>query len=647
MKSKTIFKQLILISLVFVVSATFSYGQCGDVNEDGSVSIVDALLCAQEYVGLDPPALTAPLEYCDVDCNGSITIVDALRLAQVYVGVISVNDLNCCGPTPTPIIEPGGGFPYGSTSASSDQNGDNNLIGGMCQQYDLWKEDYITSSGASGFLRVQWPDNEVANSTVSEGIGYGMLFAVYMDDPHLLENLWNYAQLYLDGNGLMHWRITPSGSISGQGSATDADIDMAAALIFAYKKWGLYQNDASTLCQNILAHDVNSSNGLEPGDSWGGTYNPSYFGTSLFKLFADFTGNSRWLSVRDWCYNMINKCVNSSTGLVPDWCNSNGNPGGGPGTPNADKYYYDACRTPWRIALDALWYGDSRATSFCNKISNFFETKTGGIAKLIANGYELNGNVIQASDTGEDTSFTGPVGSAALAVGNTSWANAILERLKKFKMNQYYQDSIRLMNMLVLTGNMPNLYNRYTSTIPVPGPTPSRQNPCPTPGPPAICSSNPEPPAFTCPSNLVNNGCFDQGTNSWAIGLNGGDRQSKMNVTNGYLLIDVSADPGTMEWHVQVTQQNVQMQLGARYRVTMLARAGVTSRTLQVNIGQPAYPYSSYMKVENDIDLTCDWTQYVWEFTNDLESSSNARFEINAGLYQGDVYIDYIVVEQI
>ena len=556
--------------------------------------------------------------------------------------------------SPSPPPWPAGGFPYepysypyGASSVSIDQNLDNIMIGDVCMEYDKFKEDYITSDGASGFLRVTWPDNEVANSTVSEGIGYGMLFAVYMDDPHLLENLWNYAQLYFDGNGLMHWRITPSGSVSGSGAATDADIDMAAALIYAYAKWGLYESDARTLCNNILAHEVNSSNGVEPGDSWGGTYNPSYLGTSHFRLYADFTGNSRWLDVRDWCYNLINKCANSSTGLVPNWCNSSGTPGGGPGTPYPAEYYYDACRTPWRIALDYLHYGDSRARAFCVKISNFFENATGGEAKKIANGYHLNGNVIQADDTGEDTSFTGPVGSAAMAAGNTAWASAILERLKIFKMNQYYQDSIRLMNMLVLTGNMPNLYDMYSSTVAIPGPTPSRQDPCPLPTDPPECPDQPDPPAYTCPaSNLVNNGCFDQGTVNWTLGMFGGDQDSTMMVQTGSLFIDISDDPGTMEWHVQVTQTNIQMTLGATYRVIMLARAQ-WPRTLQINIGQPAYPYGSYMGSEVNLDLGCEWSEFVWEFTNNLESSSGARFEINAGFFTGDVWINYIVVEQL
>ncbi|MBN1698260.1 MAG: endo-1,4-beta-xylanase [Spirochaetales bacterium] len=62
-------------------------GTLGDVNGDGSVSIVDALLTAQYYVGLSPSGfITAN---ADVNRDGSITIADALRIAQYYVGIIS------------------------------------------------------------------------------------------------------------------------------------------------------------------------------------------------------------------------------------------------------------------------------------------------------------------------------------------------------------------------------------------------------------------------------------------------------------------------------------------------------------------------------------------------------------------------------
>jgi len=60
-------------------------GNLGDVNGDGSINIVDALLIAQYYVG------TASIDtsLADTNCDGTVNIVDALLIAQYYVGLIS------------------------------------------------------------------------------------------------------------------------------------------------------------------------------------------------------------------------------------------------------------------------------------------------------------------------------------------------------------------------------------------------------------------------------------------------------------------------------------------------------------------------------------------------------------------------------
>ncbi|MBN2439819.1 MAG: glycoside hydrolase family 9 protein [Spirochaetales bacterium] len=60
----------------------------GDVNEDGSIDIIDALLVARDYVGLHPENYNP--EAADTNCDGNIDIVDALLIAQYYVGLLSV-----------------------------------------------------------------------------------------------------------------------------------------------------------------------------------------------------------------------------------------------------------------------------------------------------------------------------------------------------------------------------------------------------------------------------------------------------------------------------------------------------------------------------------------------------------------------------
>jgi aryl-phospho-beta-D-glucosidase BglC (GH1 family) len=93
---------LAMCAVLFSLGAIPAIAQnLGDVNNSGSVDIVDALLIAQYYVGLNPSGFNSA--YADVNCSASIDIVDALLVAQYYVGLISQLP---CSSTPAPTSAP-------------------------------------------------------------------------------------------------------------------------------------------------------------------------------------------------------------------------------------------------------------------------------------------------------------------------------------------------------------------------------------------------------------------------------------------------------------------------------------------------------------------------------------------------------------
>ena len=57
----------------------------GDVNGDSVIDIVDALLTAQYYVGLNPAGFNAGA--ADANCDTHVDIIDALLIARYYVGL--------------------------------------------------------------------------------------------------------------------------------------------------------------------------------------------------------------------------------------------------------------------------------------------------------------------------------------------------------------------------------------------------------------------------------------------------------------------------------------------------------------------------------------------------------------------------------
>jgi len=94
MKGKCVLQKKILVcffivgflGITFIVFSQTDSGP-GDVNSDGVINIIDALLIAQYYVGLDPAVFD--ISAADVDLSGNIDIVDALLVARFAVGLIS------------------------------------------------------------------------------------------------------------------------------------------------------------------------------------------------------------------------------------------------------------------------------------------------------------------------------------------------------------------------------------------------------------------------------------------------------------------------------------------------------------------------------------------------------------------------------
>jgi cellulose 1,4-beta-cellobiosidase len=108
---------LIRIFVLFFVTATIPvFGQAsllGDVDGNGTVNIVDALLVARHYVGYSTPVFDAAA--ADANASGAIDIVDALVIAQYYVGILTSLPPGTPAPAATPTstpVEPKPANPY-------------------------------------------------------------------------------------------------------------------------------------------------------------------------------------------------------------------------------------------------------------------------------------------------------------------------------------------------------------------------------------------------------------------------------------------------------------------------------------------------------------------------------------------------------
>ncbi len=358
--------------------------------------------------------------------------------------------------------------------------------------YNKWYSSCITSSGAGGFLRIQRPDDSGLNlnSTVSEGIGYAMVIAVYMNDENLLDNIWKYEQLHLDrsdGTGLMNWYINADGTLgpNGNGAATDGDEDMAWALLMASRQWGgsgtlsnTYLNLAVAQINNIYSKEV-SGGVLVAGDGWT-PINPSYFAPAYYREFAAATGQNGWLTVAANCYTVLNANLsqgygNTTNGLDSAWCSSAGVSVNQINS-NYYDYQYDACRTPFRIVQDYIWFGNSSAQSYDTKTSNFF---SGIGAVSIVDGYHLDGTkdaqlptlTVSQNPGFQSAAFVGPAGCGAM-ISNSyqGYLDSTYSDLVGSKLlvgGTYYDESWTVMSLLMLSDNFLD-YNMYIPPTPTP-----------------------------------------------------------------------------------------------------------------------------------------------------------------------------------
>jgi hypothetical protein len=346
--------------------------------------------------------------------------------------------------------------------------------------YDTWYREIVTADGAGGNLRTRRPNSAggEVNSTVSEGIAYGMLLAVNHGDQTTFDKLWLYSQSWLDAKGLMHWYINAAGTeVLGRGAASDSDEDIAFALIMADARWGgrgslttNYIDLARAQIDRIWMHEVDHARGdvLEPGDEFpdGSVINISYFAPAYYRVFGRVTGQTaNWNRVVTASYDALERALNTenrntTNGLVPAWSTPAGVPMRPANTSHPIHHQLDSCRTPFRIAQDYCWNAEPRALAYLQKINGFHAGV--GVAAMV-DGYDLDGTPhpqFVMSGGPRAASFVGPAGVGAMATGAThatlrDQAYASVATHMQLAGSLYYQHSWTALSLQMMTGMMP------------------------------------------------------------------------------------------------------------------------------------------------------------------------------------------------
>lgn len=214
------------------------------------------------------------------------------------------------------------------------------------------------------------------DGTISEGQSYALLKAVWMNDRPTFDKVWQWTRTHMrrPADHLLGWRWDENKGLIETDNATDADQDIAYALLLAGERWQnpAYTREAQAMIADLWRLNVQAVGGryyLVPG-TWEGfrwnylTLDPSYFAPYVYRKFAQYdpAHADGWTQLADGIYDTLEACTNLTTAKVPpNWCAITYPAENSPprivfsdtqGEGSRD-FSYDAFRVYWRMAMDA------------------------------------------------------------------------------------------------------------------------------------------------------------------------------------------------------------------------------------------------------------------------------------------------------
>jgi hypothetical protein len=377
--------------------------------------------------------------------------------------------------------------------------------------YQQWKHHYVLPACTEGEAYVWFEGTKGDNICVSEGQGYGMMIIALMAGfdstaQQTYDELFRYYKSHPSTSSphLMAWMQTRECRSIDGGTATDGDMDIAYSLLLADAQWGRHSNipykqEALAMIAAIKREEINpityivmEANGESPHSRDYYDMRASDFMPEHIRAFREATGDSDWDSVLNNNYRLfhyLQDTYSPEVGLVPDFIKHISlRPGQGfagnaiagahgaggsedeaitetmfavPAQPNYLESKYDglynfnACRVPWRVGADFLVSGDKRAANFVAPINAWIRQTTKGNPDNISAGYDLSGTDLPHRYY-EALCFICPFAVSAMSgPENQEWLNKLWDYITRFKLKDfdYYDNSIKMINLIILSGN--------------------------------------------------------------------------------------------------------------------------------------------------------------------------------------------------
>ena len=380
--------------------------------------------------------------------------------------------------------------------------------------YAAWKKRYLRHGpkphqayidvNADGHGEARAGGQAAKTMAVSEGQGYGLLLTAFMSDGDTqahrdFDALFRYCQAHPSPQSpyLMSWNQTRGGRESQKrglaSSATDGDLDIAYALFLADRQWGsrgsiAYRAEGLKRLQAIWRYDYNPDNQLLGLGSFIDRDEPRLFYgvrssdlmTGHFRSFYRVTGDARWLKLRTRSFDYLadlQKRFSPRAGLWPDFAIVHRTGAGWNSRPAPPKYLenpgdgafgYNACRLPWRLAVDALCSREAGPARLLKRLDGWIIESSGGDPDKIRDGYSLDGHILKKKGSNSQA-FVAPIALAALYSGDQGWVDDCYKQVTEesdLKDEDYYGNSIKALCLVAFSGRWQRLDARLAPLTP-------------------------------------------------------------------------------------------------------------------------------------------------------------------------------------
>lgn len=319
----------------------------------------------------------------------------------------------------------------------------------------------------------------------TEGMSYGMMICVQMDQKEEFDRIWKWAYTYMwqksgENEGYFAWSCGLDGHKNAEGAAPDGEEFFAMALFFASHRWGdgegiyRYSEHAKAILRAALHKGENG----RPGQPMWNRQNklvlfvpgihftdPSYHLPhfyELFALWADEEDRPFFKEAAAASRNYLKAACHPVTGMNAEYAEFDGSPMSRKlpwSDERHDWFYSDAYRTVANIGLDYAWFGiDQGQAAAASRLQKFLGDREDPYQI-----YELDG-VCLGKAALHPVGMMAATAQGALAVIGRSkdraeiqtawqWIEKLWEQPLRQGERRYYDNCLYFFAFLALSGN--------------------------------------------------------------------------------------------------------------------------------------------------------------------------------------------------